>query len=51
MLLAAQVYHTSPHNLTAHTRSFDHAINHFTYLEAVSPDLHVEINGRGFFAF
>ena len=49
MLLAAQVYHTQPHNLTAQSRSFDHPTNHFAYPEAVSLDLHVEISGHGFF--
>ncbi len=49
MLFAAQVYHTQPHNLTAPARSFDRATNHFTYLEAVSPDQQFEISGCGFF--
>jgi hypothetical protein len=49
MLCAAQIYHPQPHNLIAQARSFDPATNHFTYLEAVPLDLHVEISGRGFF--
>lgn len=54
MLFAAQVYHTQPYNLTAQSNnggcaSGDSARDMPVCLEAVSPDLHIEISGRGFF--